>query len=354
MLPSLLRSPVWRGPYAAIVVFGLIGLGVSSLGLTSQNIALLTFVLIYSIVVLGFGFLWGQAGQLNIAHAAVFGVGAYASAIANEHDLPFLVGTLIAAGAGGLAGAIVSLPAIRTHGHYFIILTFAIGEVAVYGAGRWNSVTGGLSGKTVLVSPGSSSVLGIDISARKGLLQLSLLFAVIIFAVTCALVRSRWGTTLRGIRDNPNLARALGTNVILHRILAFGVSGALAGIGGQLYAFQSRYIEPDFFNTHISIVFMLMAVIGGNAYLLGPVIGAVVYEFLPEVLPLSPHNSAMLFGALLILSVLLFPSGIVGATIRLGNFAKHRRRQLRGDESTAATEPAAVEDFAALDDVSVK
>lgn len=337
MSPTLDKAAVRGAPYLTIAALGVVGLWLSQLNLTSQGFTLLTFTLIFGIAALGLGFLWGQAGQLNIAHAAVFGAGAYAAAIANEHELPFFVGTALAAAAGCVAAALVSLPSIRSHGHYFIILTFAIGEVAVYLASRWDSVTGGLKGKTVI--PATPTVLGIDIYTRSGFFQLCVVFAVVVVTVTSLLMRSRWGTTLRGIRDNPDLARALGTSVILHRILAFGVSGILAGVAGQLYAFQSGYIEPSFFDTHVSITFMLMAVLGGNTYLFGPLIGAAFYQFLPQVLPLSPHRSEALFGIMLIACVLLFPGGLSGALGR-GLRAVRARRAASRDDPTPGAAPA--------------
>jgi branched-chain amino acid transport system permease protein len=124
-------------------------------------------------------------------------------------------------------------------------------------------------------------------------------------------MRSRWGTTLRGIRENAPLAASLGVNVIANRIFAFAISGAIAGLGGQFYLYQVRFIEPSLFTAKASIIFLMIALLGGKSYLLGPAVGSVFYFFVSEWLGFSPIWNQIAFGVLLIVMILAAPNGFL-------------------------------------------
>lgn len=302
-------------PYAGIVLLGVLAWCLPFASPSGKVLSLATSTMVFAIAGSGLGFLWGQSGQLSLAHAAVFGLGAYAAAIGAKHfGLDFVSALPFSLGIGLLAGAVVALPSLRTSGHYFVILTFAIGEVVSVFEMRLESLTGGINGITTL--PGAQQFLGLRLGGRAEYFQVLALFATAVFLVLCALCRSRWGVVLRGIRENADLARSLGVNVPLHRVLAFAVSGAIAGLAGQLHVYHVKFIAPELFTSQLSIAFLLVVLLGGKAYLLGPMLGALVYTFLPEYIGLSPIWSQIAFGALLVAMILLAPQGLLGLLSR--------------------------------------
>jgi branched-chain amino acid transport system permease protein len=321
------RSPLSRikahpvAPYAGLLLLGLIAYLLPRMGPTGQAMSLATSAMIFAIAGAGLGFLWGQSGQLSLAHAAVFGIGAYSAAIgAKFFGLSFAASIPISIGVGLIGGAIVALPSLRTSGHYFVILTFAIGEVISVVEMRWDSLTGGVNGMTTL--PGAQVFLGHRLSGRADYYSLMVIFATVVFLLLCYLMRSRWGIILRSMRENVELATSLGVNVALHRIIAFAVSGALAGFAGQLHLYHLKFISPEVFMSQLSIIFLLVVLLGGKTFLLGPAVGAIVYIFLPEYIGLSPIRSQIAFGVILIVMILTAPSGLLSLIGRAQAFMK--------------------------------
>lgn len=297
-------------PYAGLVLLCVLAGLFPSLSPSGQMLSVATSAAVFAIAALGMGFLWGQSGQLTLAHAAVFGLGAYAAAIASKHyGLGFAASLPISIVVGLLAGALVALPSLRTSGHYFVILTFAIGEVLAVAEMRLDSITGGANG--MLIQIGDKTFLGIRLADRGQYYSMLIGFAALILVLLRFLMRSRWGIILRGIRENSDLALSLGVNVAWHRVFVFALSGAIAGLAGQLYLYQVRFIAPILFTSEASIVFLLVVLLGGKAYLLGPAIGAMVYFFLPEFIHLSPIQSQIAFGVVLMVTILLVPNGLL-------------------------------------------
>jgi len=318
-------------PYAVVVLLGALAFCLPWLSPSGQVLSLATSALVMAIAASGLGFLWGQSGQLTLAHGAVFGLGAYAAAIAAKHfAIGFTLALPLSIGVGLLAGLLVALPSLRTKGHYFVILTFAIGEVVSVVEMRLEALTGGINGITVL--PGTQEFLGLALGRRASYYQVVVLFAVAVFLLVCALMRSRWGIVLRAGRENAELATSLGVSLPVHRLLAFAVSGAIAGLAGQLHLYHVKFIAPELFGSHLSVVFLLVVLLGGKAWLLGPALGAIVYVFLPEFIGLSPVRSQIAFGLLLVVMILLAPSGLLGLPERI----RSRRRSRAAAPAEAA------------------
>jgi branched-chain amino acid transport system permease protein len=260
-----------------------------------------------------------------MAHAAVFGLGGYAAAIAFHFwGLGFTAALPLSMLTGLIAGGLVALPSLRTQGHYFVILTFAVGEVVVVFLKHLDWLTGGLLG--ISMQPGLQRFLGLRLANRDDFLEVVVILGTIILLVVLAIMRSRWGTTLRGIRENPSLAASLGVNVVKHRIFAFAVSGAIAGIAGQVYVYQVRFIDPDMFSANASIIFLMIVLLGGKSYLFGPAIGSIFYFFLSELLGLPPVYNQIAFGILLIIMILVAPDGILSIFRRPIGWLRRRGR----------------------------
>lgn len=297
-------------PYAGVILLGALAYLLPYASPSGQVLSLATAALIYAIAGAGLGFLWGQSGQLTLAHASVFGIGAYAAAVGAKHfGLTFVTALPWSIGLGLVAGALVALPSLRTTGHYFVILTFAVGEVITVIEMRLESLTGGVNGITAL--PGAQTLFGLRLGGRADYYTLTVFSAVLVFLFLLALMRSRWGIVLRSMRENEDLSTSLGVNVAWNRIIVFAIAGAVAGFAGQLYLYYVKSIAPESFGSNLSIIFLLVVLVGGKAYLLGPAIGAVVYVFVPEFIGLSPIRSQIAFGVILILMILLAPGGLL-------------------------------------------
>ena len=133
------------------------------------------------------------------------------------------------------------------------------------------------------------------------------------------------------MRENDDLARSLGLNIGLHRSLVFVVAGAFAGLAGQLYVYQVKFIDPSMFDLGVSIFFLLMVLLGGRRYLLGPMIGAAVYILLPEFIFLSPIRSQMMLGLVLIVMILVLPEGLLSLGDRVQRMLQRRGVATRAD-----------------------
>jgi branched-chain amino acid transport system permease protein len=315
-------------PYAGVIALGLIVSQLPLLKPSSHILSLSTSMVVFAIAGTGLGFLWGQSGQLSMAHAAVFGMGAYAANIAHRFfELGFIAALPFSILAGLIAGALVALPSLRTQGHYFVVLTFAVGEFVIVFMKRLDWLTGGLLGTQT--QPGRQEAFGFRLSNRAEFYTLIVLMGTAMLLIVLAVMRSRWGTTLRGIRENPSLAASLGVNVTLHRILAFAISGAIAALAGQFYLYQVRFIEPNLFNANVSIIFLMVVLLGGKAWLLGPAVGAAFYFYFSELLGLPPVYNQIAFGMLLIVMILTAPDGIL-------SLAQRGLTRLRGAQSRTA------------------
>ena len=303
-------------PYLGLIVFGGLLAVVPYLGPTNHVISLATSATIFAIAGSGLGFLWGQSGQLSMAHAAIFGLGGYAGAICLKFfGMGFLAAMPIAIVVGLVAGALVALPSLRTQGHYFVILTFAVGEVIAVVEKRLDWLTGGQEGITA--HPGKETLFGLRLVNRSEYFTLTVIIGVAVLLVLLFMMRSRWGTTLRGMRENAPLAASLGVNVTLNRIYAFAISGAVAGIAGHLYLYQMRFIEPNLFTAQASIIFLMIVLLGGKVFLLGPAVGSFLYFFLSEFLGLPPVWNLIGFGVVLIVMILIAPNGILSIIQKL-------------------------------------
>ena len=144
------------------------------------------------------------------------------------------------------------------------------------------------------------------------------------------IARSRYGRTLRSIRENEPLARSVGVNTNMQKVLAFMLSGLFAGVGGALQAYNFRHISPDLYGGATSLYFALMVMLGGPRTIFGPLAGAIIVTFLPEVMRIDPVDSRIAYGLALIAVVMLLPGGVIAAAGRGYEWAIATLRGTRG------------------------
>jgi branched-chain amino acid transport system permease protein len=322
-----------------------------------------TFVAIYFIALLGLNILTGYNGQISLGHGAFMGIGAYVAALLmlGETNVEMLtlqdapdwlplgdgmrpIFTLPFAGlVTGIIGVAFGFPALRLAGVSLALATFAVAVSLPIVARRFDEVTGGGGG---LVLPLPSTPFGWDIAVRHWLYYEAWAAAGILFVIAWLLVRGRTGRGWRSIRDGEIAAVSSGVNPALYKTLAFGVSSAYAGVAGALLAIEASYVNPDTFPLSLSVLLLASAVIGGLGSLTGVIFGALLLEYLPiysqdppfGTFELSTQAPSVVFGAVLILIMLLVPGGVAGLLRRIGALLT---RALGGrrppDEALAAT-----------------
>ena len=276
-----------------------------------------------AIALYGLSLQFGQAGIMSVGHAGIMGVGGYTAAILSNQlgfgfweALPFSV--LLSALAAGLVG----LPALRVGGQHYIIITFCFCALLVIALTNGGTFTGAATGLDVWPVTG---FLGINFAKLNNLYYLVIAFLVLTILIVYALVHSPYGRTLWSIRENEPLARAVGINTNLQKIGVFALSGAFAGLGGILQAYYLRHISPTLYGAFPSLYLALMVMLGGARPLYGPLIGAIIVTFLPEVGGLDPIDSRIAYGVGLLLVILLLPGGVSGGILGLYRLLSARR-----------------------------
>ncbi len=295
------RQTLWISTVAALIVLPLF--------LNDYTQYVVNLALIYVLVGVGFNIVIGNLGQLAFANAAFFGIGAYATGILLHHyQSPLLLAIAAGSLAGGLAGALVALPALRgIRSFYLAIITLAFGELM-----RWTYINAEAwtLGSMGLHVP-RPVLFGWTLASEKQKFYLFLAVVVPLVLATSSLLRSRIGRALMTIKDNELAAAALGIPTATFMILAFAWSGGVVGTGGALYAILVRHISPEAFNLLELILHFGIVVIGGLGSLAGSIIGAVVMTMAPELLRDLPGYEELLI-ALLMIGILLFlPGGLV-------------------------------------------
>lgn len=283
-----------------------------------------------AIAAVGLNLLTGYNGQISIGHGALYGAGAYAAAlIVNNWRWGFVPAIIGAAVICFVVGVVVGLPALRIKGLALALVTLALATLFPQIIEQFEEQTGGSSGL---------SVTTLEETRRRGLTEVPVRFEppewtgldsaqwqyffFLIVAVVCVvlarnIVASRVGRSMVAIRDNEIAAEVSGVNVSRVKVLTFGVSSALAGVGGALLALGDARVTSTTFNIVLSINILVAVVVGGPASIAGPLIGAVILGVFTDVItPELPESlssaTPLILGLSLISLMLTAPGGIVG------------------------------------------
>jgi branched-chain amino acid transport system permease protein len=271
----------------------------------------------YFIAILGLDVLTGHSGQISLGHGAFMAVGAYTSAILMaNHGVRDLWTIPIAAGVAGAVGLLAGVPALRLSGLYLALATFGIAVVLPTILKKFDHFTGGSTGITLFGKPTQTGHgAGIwGLTNNQWLYALTWTIGAVAFLVAWWLLDSRFGRSLRAIRDSELAAVASGVNRAKYKVLAFGVSASFAGIAGALFAVNVAYVAPDTFPIQLSLYLLVGAVVGFFGSIWGAVFGALLIQFLPDIVGLIPHvdtkqagPTTTFFGLVLVALMLLLP-----------------------------------------------
>lgn len=285
-----------------------------------------------AIVGIGLNILVGMSGQISLGHVGFYAIGAYTVAILTvDHGVSFWVALPLAGLLAGVAGGILSVPALRVRGPYLAMITIAFGFIVEQSAAELDGLTGGWNGIMGIRPP---QLFGESFSQREIAILVLVLMLVSLF-VYARISKSPWGQALRALRDSEVAAQSIGLNPILLRCVAFALSAVFAGVAGGVYGTMSGFISPESFPFFESILFLLVVMIGGADTILGPVIGAVIIVLLPEVFSSLAEYRLLFVGILLLVVLRLAPRGIVGSVI--GRFVRKRPASV---PAAAAGEPS--------------
>ena len=278
-------------------------------------LSLATSTGISAIALYGLAILVGQAGIMSVGHAALMGVGAYTGAIlARDFGLNLWAALPFAAVFSAAVAGLVGLPSLRVGGHHFVIITFAFCGLLTIVLTNGGAYTGAASGLDIgTIAP----LFGVNFGKLQNAYLLVAFFVLASVALTWLVMSSRYGRTLRSIRENEKLAAALGVDVQFHKIVAFMVSGAFAGVAGILQVYFLQHISPELFGAFPSVYIALMVMLGGPRMLYGPLAGALIVTFLPEVLRLDPIDARIAYGVGLIAVIILLPGGVMAGLASL-------------------------------------
>ncbi|PCH66378.1 MAG: branched-chain amino acid ABC transporter permease [Rhodobacteraceae bacterium] len=279
---------------------------------------LATRLVILAIAAVSLNLILGFGGLVSFGHAAFIGLGAYAAGIPSYHatwggfeaiaTYNGLFQIALAVGISALYALVTGAIALRTKGVYFIMITMAFGQMAYYFFLSLD-IYGGDDGLTIDVR---SELPGINLDNPLSLYLLAYVSLVVAMVIKFLIVNSRFGMVLQGAKGNPERMVTLGYNIYLYRLVAYVISGAMAGYAGFLLGNFTTFISPDMLDWTRSGELMFMVILGGAATIVGPVLGASVFILLEEILSSYTIFWQLPFGLMLIGVVLFIRGGLMG------------------------------------------
>lgn len=279
-------------------------------------------ILIAAILAASLNVLIGFGGLISLGHAAYLGTAAYLTIYLTAHaGFGHLAGALISVGGTTVLAMLFGFLALRASGLGFLMITLALGQILWGIAYRWASLTGGDNGLGGLARP---QPFGIDLANSTSFFYFVLLFFMVTLLSLSRFIRSPFGQSLQGTRDQPRRMRALGYNVWLIQWLSFVYAGFWGAVAGLLYAYYHQFVSPQALQLTTSAETLLMVIAGGTGTLFGPVVGAALVIILKNVVSAYITRWVMLLGIIFVAIVLFMPEGLVpGIARRVRAFMKN-------------------------------
>lgn len=301
---------------ATVIILACGALAPAIFGTQPYVLYVLTLALCYAIPVIGVNILYGYTGLVSLGHMGFAGIGAYTTALLMKSvGVPFVPALLSGALAAGVVGLLVGIPCLRLRSHFFIVVTLAVGMILYTLFNNLDSITGGAEGLPGIPRPQGFTLgpLTVEFRSVTGFYILTFIVTALVFGLQVLLVRSDFGRSLSSVRQDEALAAARGVNVFVHKLLAFALSAAIAGVGGAMKVLFLRAAAPLSFELQESINLIVMLIIGGAGYLIGPLVGAIGFVALPEFLRAAAELRLIFFGFALLIVARFAPRGICGA-----------------------------------------
>ncbi len=317
ILSFLTRTPV----VAALLV----ALGVAAEFASGSTVQIWSFLLVNVLLAQSINLLTGVAGQISLGHAGFLGIGAYGSALLMKNlGLPLPLSLLAGAAMGASGGWLLSFAAGRVREFYLAMMTLGFGMIFYEVVREWTSLTGGMMGLSGVPSPAlrTLTLFGWRVDPVT-YFQITLAVVAGVVWLLRNFITSPFGRAFFAIHVSEVAAGSIGVPRARTKRNAYTLSAALAGLAGGFYAHLVGYLGPETFGLHRSVEALVMAVVGGLGTLTGPVLGAIVFTYLPEKLQVFAEYQFMVYGLILLLSFVLLPRGLAGLLLPRPRFAKN-------------------------------
>ncbi|MCW2669965.1 MAG: inner-rane translocator [Frankiales bacterium] len=327
-------------PLGLVVALFLPALAAQTPLLNEPHALILTEACVLAIAGLSLNVLLGYAGQISLGQYAFVGVGAFTTGLVTgvpDLRLPWLVGLIASAGAGGVIALLVGLPALRLRGLYLAVVTISVAYAASESLFRVDRIGGGSAGKVVPPPYFGSHALSTSVDA----LTIGLVLLVLLLQVDVNLVRSRLGRAFRVVKADESVAASFGVDVARYKLTAFVLSGAIAGIAGCLDGTAFGTVTGQSFDYGHALALLVIVVLGGLGSRTGIVIAAFLTSIYPPLLVAIFGDGVRgwdqtVNGMVLILTVAFQPRGFAGA---FRDAAEHRRMRAGGAPPLPPTRP---------------
>jgi len=271
---------------------------------------------IWAMAATSMNLIMGYTGQVNLAHGAFFGIGAYsAGLLILKLGINFWPALILACAITVFLGFLIGLPALRTKGSYFAIGTMCFNVIVTVIIDSWEDLTGGARGLLGIPRPApiplpfGKEITFTSIAANYYLILISLLLTILIIY---RIVHSMMGRTFRAIRGNEELAESLGMSAMRAKLWSFLISTFFAGWAGVLYAAYIGFLSPEISDYHVTFELLIYCLIGGMGTMAGPLIGAFILTVISELLHGVAVPRLVAYGFVLIIIMIFLRGGIMG------------------------------------------
>ena len=289
--------------------------------------SILCFAALYIVAVSGLDINYGYCGQISLGQVAYFAIGAYGSAILNEYTgMPVLLCMFVSSILAAIIGALIAYPCSKLVFHFLSLATMAFGEImhqfVAHSPGR-------ITGDSIGMFTTHISIFGIQLDTYTKFYYFALICVAVTLVFKVFLINSRTGRAFIAIRDNHHAASGMGVNVVKYKVMAFATSSFFASFPGAMYVHLIRYISPDTIVYKQSVMFLTMLLFGGTASLLGPIVGACSIMFINELLRAAENYQMLIYGAILLIVILVLPGGVYGEAVNLYYRIKTKKQRAR-------------------------
>ncbi len=279
-------------------------------GMGRYGTYVLTLWLVTAIAVMGLNLTLGIAGLKSLAQGAFMGIGAYITAIlGTKLGIDWYTCFALSGLACFALGLLLGFPALRVKAHYLAFVTLAFSTLVWLVLRNEQWLTGGTFGISNIARP---TLFGLRTDGALAFHRFVVVVTLILALALWWLVRSPWGRAFLALRENPIRAASLGIDIRAYTLLAFAIGSAYGGFAGALYAPLVEFIDPTPFALSASFMLLLMVVAGGSGYQLGPFLGALLAVALPEWLRFTGGLYLIVFGVVVLLLLIVCPTGILG------------------------------------------
>jgi len=290
-------------------------------------------IMVFAVLALALNIMVGYGGLVSLGHAGLFAIAGYTAALLMEAGYGHLLADLAALAAVLVASAVFAVLSLRATGIGLLMITLALGQIVWGIAYRWADLTHGDNGVNV---SGRPAIFGLSLASSNAFYYATLVVFLISIVAMALFVRSPFGASLRGTRDQPRRMNALGYNVWLIRFIAFLFSGFWTGVAGLLFMYYNQFISPQVASLQQSAEALLMVISGGSATLLGPIVGAGIVVIMKNVVSAYVERWNMALGIIFVVIIIFMPEGLVPGSVRLWKLAWQGARKKPGAPAARA------------------